>query len=180
MDLRENAKYALEHQRSFTEQILSAFTTRDHWLFQTHPKANHAMWIVGHLGLADNMFISRFREEVVEKPAGWDDLFWFGSELKTDQSVYPAHQEVFAYFQDRRRTLLKVLEDVSETELAAPAPAADEPSPIAGAPCMGHLFLFASRHEAIHAGQLTICHRGLGNDPLYTPQAMQQKQEATA
>ena len=174
MDLKDHARFALEHQRGFTEQLLATFSTRDHWLFQTHPKANHAMWVVGHLGLADNMFASKFREEVADKPAGWDELFWFGSELQVGQSAYPAHEEVRAYFDDRRRTLLKVLEDLSDTELNAPGPPADARSPIAGAPCIGHLFLFAARHEGIHAGQLTVCHRGLGNDPLFTPQPQQQ------
>ena len=170
MDLKDHARYALTSQRFFTEQILEGFKSRDQWLYQSHPQANHAMWIVGHLGLAGNHFASMFRPEAADVPAGWEELFWFGSELKSNTSLYPAHEEALAYFRDRHNTLLKVLEDVSEEELNASAPAAGEPSPIAGAPCQGHAFLFAARHEAMHAGQLSIAHRGIGHAPLFSPE----------
>jgi hypothetical protein len=38
---------------------------------------------------------------------------------------------------------------------------------IARAPNIGHVFLFASQHEALHGGQLTIAHHGLGNSPQF-------------
>ena len=34
-------------------------------------------------------------------------------------------------------------------------------------PNIGQVFLFASQHEALHDGQLTIAHRGLGHKPLF-------------
>jgi uncharacterized damage-inducible protein DinB len=55
---------------------------------------------------------------------------------------------------------------VSDDELAGPAPEAGARSPIAGAPNIGHLFLFAASHEAMHAGQLTVAHRALGHPPI--------------
>lgn len=169
MDLKTHAKYSLERSRWLTEQLLESFKTEDDWFYQAHPDANHAMWIVGHLGLADNMFASRFREQLASKPDGWDDLFWFGSELKSDRSAYPPNEEVLAYFRDRRQTLLNMIDDLTDEELAAPAPPPNEPSPIAGAPCIGHILLFAASHESIHAGQLTVARRGLGNAPLFSP-----------
>ena len=76
MDLKTHAKYALEKARWLTEQLLDSFKSEDEWFYQSHPKANHAIWIVGHLALADNAFLSRFREDAATKPDGWDDLFW--------------------------------------------------------------------------------------------------------
>lgn len=170
MDLKAHAKYSLERARWMTEQMIESFKTADDWFYQSHPKANHAMWIVGHLGLADNMFLSRFQEELANKPDGWDDLFWFGSELK-DRSAYPASDEVLSYFRVRRETLMKVVAGVTDEQLSAPAPGPDEMSPIAGAPCIGHILLFAAYHEGMHCGQLTVAHRGIGNDPLFAPKS---------
>ncbi len=168
MDFKAHALNGLNAARRMTESVLEQFKNDDDFFFQTHPKANHAMWVAGHLALADNMFASKFRPETENKPEGWDELFWFGSELK-DRSVYPAPAEVLAYMRERRENLLNVFEQVTEEELSQPAPGPDERSPIAGAPNIGQLFLFAAYHEGIHCGQLTVCHRGLGNDPMYTP-----------
>jgi uncharacterized damage-inducible protein DinB len=169
MDLKSHASYAVQRARWLSEQLLESFKTDDDWFFQVHSKANHATWIVGHLGLADNMFISKFRDNLAVKPDGWDDLFWFGSDLKEDRSAYPARDELLAYFRERRATLVEMIDDLSDEELSAPAPPADELSPIAGAPCVGHLLLFAAIHENTHIGQLTVAHRGLGNPPLFSP-----------
>ncbi|MFP6692842.1 MAG: DinB family protein [Pirellulales bacterium] len=167
MHLKLHAQYALQRARGLLEQLLESFKTDDDWFFQVHPQANHATWIVGHLGLADNMFITCFRENLATKPDGWDDLFWFGSQLKENHSVYPPRAELLAYLRDRRERLIDMIVGLTDEELAAPAP--DEMSPIAGAPCVGHLLLFAALHENTHIGQLTVAHRGLGNRPLFSP-----------
>ena len=169
MDLKEHAKYALQRARWITEQLLESFQTEDDWFYQCHPTANHAMWIVGHLGLADNSFTSRFREQLADKPAGWDELFWFGSELQSDRGVYPSSDEVLTYFRNRRETLLSTIDDLTDDELQAPAPPAGEMHPVAGAPCIGHILLFAASHEWMHSGQLTVARRGLGHTPLFAP-----------
>lgn len=167
MDLKAHAQYSLNKARSLTERIIDGFRTDNDWFFQAHPKANHPLWIVGHLGLADNLFVSRFRESLGTKPEGWDELFWFGSEVKSIRRLYPDRGQVLDYLRDRRKTLWAVVDDLTPAELEAPAPPADSRSPIAGAPCMGHLLLFAAYHEGVHSGQLTVAHRGLGHPPLF-------------
>ena len=167
MDLKPHARHALGLSRRIADGVIASLKTSDEWFYQSHPKANPPIWIVAHLGLADNMFSARFRPQLDEKPAGWDALFWYGSEPKSDRTLYPSPEEVLAYFRERRETLLKVLDEVSEEELNAPGPKADERDPMAGVPCIGYLFLFAAFHESIHAGQLTVAHRGLGNPPLF-------------
>jgi hypothetical protein len=59
-----------------------------------------------------------------------------------------------------------VLDEVSDKELRGPAPAAGERSPLAGAPSIGHGFIFVAFHEGMHSGQLTVAHRALGNAPV--------------
>lgn len=164
--LRDHARFALTFSRRLSEGLLGCFKTRQEWLFQVHPKANHPLWIAGHLGLADNGIINRFRPDAARKPDGWDAVFWFGSQVSSDSSLYPPESEVMEYFRDRRSRLLAVLAELSDAELAAPAPPAGERSPIAGAPNMGQIFIFAATHEGMHAGQLTVAHRALGHPPL--------------
>ncbi len=169
MSLKAHARHGLNISRQMTENIVGQFQGDD-WFYQPTPKANHALWVVGHLALADNAFASKFREDTDHKPAGYEALFWFGTEPSSNASAYPPVDEVLAYFRNRRENLLKVLDELSDEELSAVAPPADEPGPISGAPDVGQLFHFAAYHEGIHCGQLTVCHRGLGHPPLYRPE----------
>lgn len=169
MDLRTHARYALERGRWITERILGDFRNESDWFYRAHDAANFPLWIAGHLGLADNAFQGRFRPERKSKPDGWDELFWFGSHLRDDRSVYPTPDEVLAYFRERRESLLELVDALSDDELNAPAPPRDALDPIAGAPCLGEILLFAARHESMHTGQLTVAHRGLGYPPLFAP-----------
>jgi uncharacterized damage-inducible protein DinB len=166
MELRDHARHLLHFSRRFSEGLLGCFKTPEDWVFQIHPKANHALWITGHLALVDNAFIAKFRPALAAKPEGWDALFGFGSQPKPDASVYPSPERVHAYFRDRREALVRVLDELSEEELRAPAPAAGERSPIAGAPSLGHAFIFIAYHEGMHSGQLSVAHRALGHAPL--------------
>ena len=169
MDLKAHIRHSLVSARRMTEGILNAFQTEKDWLFQVHPQVNHTLWIVAHLALADNMFASKFRPDRDNQPEGWNQLFLFGSELQSDHSIYPSSREFLAYFRERRETLMQVLQEVTDAELAQPAPPPGDPSPFAGAPCIGHALLFCSRHEAFHTGQLAVNHRALGHSPLYSP-----------
>ena len=61
MELKAHAFSSLNLARQLTTSLLEDFHTREDWLHQTHPGTNHAIWIAGHLGLADNLFASKFR-----------------------------------------------------------------------------------------------------------------------
>ncbi len=165
-DLKAHAKHLLNRARSITNTMLESFETREHWLYQVHPGANHAYWIVAHLALADNLFATTFAPGTGHKPDGWDELFWVGSQVRSDGAGYPSLEELKSYFADRRQNLLAVIEDVTDEQLAAPAPEPGARSPIAGAPNMGQLLLFAPQHEFLHTGQLSVTRRALGHTPL--------------
>lgn len=166
MELRDHARHLLLFSRRFTEGLLASLKTPEDWVFQIHPKVNHAMWIAGHLALVDNSFLCRFRPERGHKPEGWDGLFGFGSQPQPSVAAYPPADEVLAYLRERRTALLAVLDELTEEELRAAAPAAGQRSPIAGAPSLGHAFLFIAYHEGLHSGQLTVAHRALGHAPM--------------
>lgn len=146
--------------------LVAKMNSDSDWMYQAHPKANHPLWVIGHTALADNMFLAQIDESKNNKPEGWDEVFWFGSEIYSDASKYPEISEVVSYYQERRETLIKEIENIDEEFLTKPTP--DE-GMFADAPNMAQLFFFAAYHEGLHTGQFTIASRGLGNDPLFTP-----------
>ncbi|MEM7312057.1 MAG: DinB family protein [Planctomycetota bacterium] len=168
-NFKDHARFELERTRWLTEQHLDRLEKEDDWFYQPHPQANHAAWVAGHLGLADNRFTSRFRPDYADDRPDWHERLWFGSEISGDKSLFPAITELRSYMRDRRETLLKVLDEATDEELAADAPPPDAFGPLAGAPCIGHAFLFIARHESIHFGQLSVASRGLGLAPLFSP-----------
>src|SRR5690606_31898417 len=97
MELRDHARHLLQFSRRFTENLLASFKTPEDWVFQIHPKVNHAMWITGHLGLVDNSFICKFRPDRGRKPEAWDQLFGFGSQPQPRVDAYPSVADVQSY-----------------------------------------------------------------------------------
>ena len=168
MQIKPNVIYSLNQARKNTENVLEAFATDADWLFQPCPNSNHALWIIGHLGLADNMFAARAQGQDPDPPKGYESMFWFGSTPESDPGRYPAVDEVRAFFRDRRENLMRVVEDLSEEFLLSPTPSEGM---FAEAPNMAQMLFFTAYHEGMHFGQLSVCHRGLGNDPIYKPAA---------
>lgn len=167
MSIKANVIYSLDRSRRLMDALVDTMKSDSDWMYQAHSTANHPLWIVGHLGLADNMFLSRLAPAEDRKPDGWDELFWFGSEISSDRSKYPPTQEVVGFFRERRQKLMELIEGLSDEFLAGPTPAEGM---FADAPNMAQMLIFIAYHEGMHSGQFTIAHRGLGNEPFFKPQ----------
>lgn len=165
MPIKENILYSLDQSRKMLEGLIDSMNSREDWLHQAHPSANHPLWVVGHLGLADNMFLKRLDPDAGDD-RDWDDVFWFGSEIHSESAKYPETNEVVDYCRERREKLLKKIESLPDDFFDSPTP--DE-GMFADAPNMAQMLLFISYHEGIHSGQFTIAHRGLGHEPMYKP-----------
>ncbi len=50
-------KCQAEKVRSVTDGMIKSLNMPEDWGHQVHPKVNHPLWIVEHLGLADNFFL---------------------------------------------------------------------------------------------------------------------------
>ena len=166
MDFKSHALFLLNVARNNTLSQLATLEKPEDWFYQPVPGANHPLWIMGHLALADNRFAGRFREETDQKSDAFVDAFWIGSTPVADPAAYPAVVEVRAYFDDRRKNLLKVIDQLTEDELLAPLEPVPENHPMFPAPSQGSWLLYAAAHESTHVGQLTVCRRGLGQAPL--------------
>lgn len=163
MSLTARLKANLVQAREMTEGIFATLKSPEEWTHQVHPKANHALWIAGHLGHADNFFISMIAPEKAVEKEGWGEAFGMGSQPTSDASAYPSVEEVLAYFRERRETMLAIVDSLSEEDLAKKTP---EGSPDFMSDYEQTLEM-ALWHEGIHTGQLTVAHRSLGHSPLF-------------
>ena len=168
MSIKANVVYSLNQARKMTESLIEKLEAPSDWLAQPCDKANHPLWVIGHLALADNLFASMMAGEEKSFPEGWSELFWFGSEVYSDDSKYPAVEEVLTFFRKQRERLLEVVDGLSDEFLAGPTP---EDGMFADAPNMAQMLIFASFHEGIHFGQFTVAHRSLGHAPMMQPEA---------
>lgn len=164
MTLKDRIKANLLQVREMSGGILSAFQTPEDWTHQVHPKANHALWIIGHLSHADNFFLTLLGSDKSVDKEGWSEMFGMGSQPSADPSAYPPVAEVLEFFRERRETLLGVLDGMPEADLDNKTP---EGSP-GFLSDFGQVFETAVWHEGVHTGQLTVAHRSLGNPPLFT------------
>lgn len=162
MDLRKHLFDDLVKTRSFTEQILTAFTKPEHWLSQVHAGANHPLWVVGHLGNSDNFFISMIAPEEVDSQPIFQERFGMGSQPTADLAAYPPIEQVLGYMRSRREKLLSLLEGISAEGLSQATP----PGSPAFLATVADVFRTASWHECMHTGQLTVVRRALGYEPL--------------
>ncbi len=154
----------LKHARQLTEALFASFTKPSDWTHQVHPKANHALWVAGHMGTVDNFFISLLDKSQVRSLPGYDKLFGMGSIPTSDPADYPNPDEVLAYMRERRETLLEIMSGISDEGMEA-STGDGAPDFI---PDVAAVFETAIWHEGMHAGQVTVARRGLGHDPLLT------------
>ncbi|MEW4530439.1 DinB family protein [Maioricimonas sp. JC845] len=162
MTLKERLKQALVHARSLTMGMLNEINDPQDWIRRPVPGSNHALWIAGHLGSADNAFIGFMHPNRKIQRDAYAELFGRGSVVRDELSDYPDAQELVAFMQDRRQVLLDILDGCSDEDFTRPTPE--------GAPPFmfdwGAVFQMTAWHESLHTGQLTVIHRMIGQPPL--------------
>jgi len=161
MRLKRRFQSALTGGREFSEALLAGFKTPEQWTYQVHPKANHAVWFAGHIGVIENFMISLLAPEKGDEKAGYPETFGLGSMPIGDPAKYPPVEEVLAYMRERREVLLGVLDGLSDEDFDTPTP--DEAPKFL--PTYGSIFQLAAIHEAFHIGQVSVAARALGMPP---------------
>lgn len=159
MSLKERLKTRLEKSRGFLEKVLSDFKTPQDWTHQVHPKANHALWITGHLATVDNFFITLVAPEKAKDFPGYNEKFGMGSQPSSNPADYPTPEVLLPQFRERRATLLGILDGLTDEQLSELMP---EGSP-AFFTDKASAFELAAWHEGMHAGQATVARRALGH-----------------
>lgn len=163
MSLKERLKRQLVAARQTSEGFLGDFSTPEQWVNQVHAGANHALWFAGHMGISDNFFISVVAPEKVRKETSMESRFGMGSQPTNRVADYPAVESVLEFMRERRATLLRVLDSMTDEDLAKPTPEGT-PDFLSD---MGSVFEMAIWHEGLHSGQLSVARRALGHKPRF-------------
>ena len=162
MEMKCRLKNLLLQVRKTSEGLLKDFHSPQEWVHQVDPSANHALWFAGHMGTVDNFFLSVVAPDQVKEMGKNNELFGMGSKPTSNPEDYPSPEEVLSTMRERRETLLQVLDGFTDEDLAKSTPQ--------GTPEMWpdyvSLFETAVWHESLHAGQVSIARKSLGNEPL--------------
>jgi hypothetical protein len=159
------ALHQIEFARAYTLSIVNEID-ESQWFVMPPGCPTHVAWQVGHLAMAEYglcLFRMRGRQEVDLElmTSGFRKLFSKGTTPESDPARYPSIAEIRATFDRVHAQTLRELPGATEAQLAEPV---DMPYAV-HANKLGGL-LFCSHHEMLHAGQLGLLRRLLGNQPV--------------
>jgi hypothetical protein len=133
--------------------------TRDALLTRPGPRSNPLLWVAGHLVQQRTRLLGALGPA---RQIPWDDLFGTGSMIG-DLHNYPGIGELDAVWRSATEELLRRLETINSSSLAAPSPdwLRTQDGTLLGA------LAFAAMHEAYHVGQMGFLRKWLGLDPIF-------------
>jgi hypothetical protein len=133
--------------------------TRDALLTRPGPRSNPLLWVAGHLVQQRTRLLGALGPA---RQIPWDDLFGTGSMIG-DLQHYPGIGELDAVWRSATEELLRRLETINSSSLAAPSPdwLRTQDGTLLGA------LAFAAMHEAYHVGQMGFLRKWLGLDPIF-------------
>lgn len=158
----ENGVNLLKFSRS-TLMVLIDQIPEDKLCYQPFPGSNHALWILGHLTVDDNGYLTALAGKPSKIPAEWDQLFGMGSTPTSALSRYPPFNQLRDLSQQCREELIGWFQGMTDEKLAEPLP--PEHGPFAAN--YGALISAIAWHEGIHEGQLTVVRKSLGIKPAF-------------
>lgn len=151
--------------RQFTDGVLADFKSPQDWTHQLFTGANHALWFLGHLAIADGFCLGMIApSQALALPTDYERLFGMGSQPTSDPASYPSADSVRAQVDAVRTALLAAVGSLTEELLAGPPAGGQQdflPASTAGA------LLFFAEHEAFHLGQISLVRRALGHKPRF-------------
>ena len=152
--------------RLYTKDLLNHVDQKD-WFRQPTEGVTHVAWQVGHLavaqyGLGLNRIWGEKPKDAELVPAVFRRLFGKGSMPTSNPDDYPAPEEILAVFAGVHEQVLKEAEALSEATLQELT--GDPPHPMFKTK-LGAL-LWSAQHEFLHAGQIGLLRRLLGEEAL--------------
>lgn len=161
----EIAKAQLESAREYTLEMLDGLSEED-WFAMPQLAPTNIAWQVGHIAMAQyglTLFRQRGRAEIDSELMSGKlrKKFMKGTTPDNDRATMPAPDEILG-------ALHRVNEQMMQEIDGFDGPGLDEPAdmPTAGFATRYGSLLFAAHHEMLHAGQIGLIRRLLGNDPI--------------
>jgi hypothetical protein len=129
------------------------------------PGANHIAWQLGHLVRAERRLLGgQFPGAAYpELPAGFEERYTKETAATDPPTGFAPKAEYVDLFTRTREATVANLDRLADADLdrATSGPMAKF------APTLGALFLLASNHTLLHAGQFTVVRRKLGKPVLF-------------
>ncbi|MEO2049142.1 MAG: DinB family protein [Pirellulales bacterium] len=172
----EHARNQIEFARQYTLNLLEDMGLleeegllegdRAEWFAQPDGTCTHIAWQIGHLTMAEYglcLFRQRGRQPIDTElmSSKFRKQFSRGSAPNPDPAQNPTPAEILQVFQRVHAQVLEELPNFSEEQL-------DEPINKPYAVCASRIgaLYFCSHHEMLHAGQIGMLRRLLGNPPI--------------
>ncbi|QDT42180.1 DinB superfamily protein [Gimesia alba] len=151
----------LQRSRNFVLSQLETFS--DDQLYVRVGGGNHALWVMGHLAFADDLFVSAFLNEPSGLPEGHYERFSNGSIPSNNPADYPGREEMLELMQTARDRFIKWAQTLEEDALWQDSPEAVAPIAENAITAVHAL----SQHDFLHAGELATIRTSLGMKPVF-------------
>ena len=127
---------------------------------------NHAMWIAGHLCIAEGRLHQMINGG--DNPvAKWKPLFDWGSEPTDDATAYPPFDEVIATFKSLRAQTHAYLDQHGDAGLDTPTKS--KPPGFDGFDTVGQAITIIAGHAIGHMGGMTVVRAAAGKQRYFVP-----------
>ena len=151
--------------RQYTKSLLENID-QNNWFRQPVEKINHVAWQVGHLAMAQYglvLFRQRGRklEDTELMSSSFRKKFSRGTTPNADPEFYPGIDEILDVFE---RVYNQSMEELALNPVEQLQDPVDDP--YAAYPNKLGCLIFCAHHEMLHAGQLGMLRRLLGNAPI--------------
>ena len=126
--------------------------------------ANHIAWQVGHLLVAERYMISTELPDAAypELPAGFNEQHKNDSPGREGTTGFASKATYLDLLKGTREATIAALDKLTDADLDRPTKGKMAPF----APTLGAIFLLASNHSLMHAGQFSVVRRKLGKPVL--------------
>ncbi len=162
VSVRPIALDRLAWARNFTLGLVNTLSD-DQLVVRAGGAGNHALWIMGHLPLAEAGVLGELTGRPLGLPSEYERLFGAGSEAKADRTVYPTRAELLDVMATTRERFNVWVGSLDEDSARQPLPERMRrfaPDAISAA------FTLAI-HEGMHAGQIATIRAAVGMKPLF-------------
>ena len=155
----------LDGSRDWTIKLI-ADLEGDQWTFQPAEGVQHALWICGHLAVAEHLLVLTRSLGRGEPDAEFAKHFPVGAPVRSGRDDdHPSPQVVRARMDGTHAQVLEAIRSMSEEQLAARCYGKDgttHPHYTTNRGAIAH----CSRHEGFHAGQIAMLRRLMGKSFL--------------
>jgi uncharacterized damage-inducible protein DinB len=155
----------LKQSHDMLMMTLSDFTEAE-MLTRPCPGANHPLWQIGHLCVAETFITSTIKPgSMPELPAGFKEKFENNKKtnLVDDPKQLASKAQVLELFGKTHQALIAFTKSLSDADLDKPAPEKFK-SHFA---TLGELMVMQVTHVSMHMGQIQVARRKLGKPVMF-------------